>query len=46
MMLLGRASFGNCGADKDHRKNREDVGLDQAGEQIEGHERDRHEEAG
>src|SRR6476646_8216833 len=44
-MLVGRASFGNCGADKDHRKNREDVGLDRAGQQIESHERNRYQEA-
>src|SRR5208283_4833583 len=38
--------LGDCGADEDHCKHCEDVGLDGAGQDIEGHKGDRYEKTG
>src|SRR5260370_33305382 len=39
-------SLGKCGADVDHPKHCEDVGLDGSSQQIEGHEGNRYEKPG
>ena len=44
--MMSVSAFANRAGDEHHRQDRENIGLHRAGQQIERHQRDRHQQAG